>query len=129
MTLVLILDSDAHVRASLTSGLEHSGYQVLRDVRGAAGLTLALIHTPQLVLVGRDLVDMTGLTFAQRLRALPAIPQPILFFMDAASPHIIDVGQQGVFAKPLDLAAVVAHLAQIVPPDAPLPLRERMAGA
>jgi DNA-binding response OmpR family regulator len=130
MPLILILDRNPHVRFTLADAFLTSGYQVLRDSRGAAGLTLVRIHTPQVVLVAWDLVDMAGLTFAQRLRVLPGVVQPALFLLgvDAAACRS-DVGHYGVFPTPTDVAAVLTQVALVAPPESPLLLGAGMVGA
>ena len=131
MPLILILDRDARVRIALAEAFLAHGYAVLRDSRGAAGLILARIHLPQVVLVARDLVDMDGLTFAQRLRSVPLAVQPalVLLGMDRAPMLQRAVDHCGVFPKPLDMAAVLTQVALVAPADVPAPLRERMVGA
>jgi DNA-binding response OmpR family regulator len=130
MPLLLILDRDARVRISLADAFLTRGYAVLRDSRGAAGLILARIHMPQVVLVARHLVDMHGLTFAQRLRATPLVEQPalVLLGIDCGTPlHAIN--HCGVFPKPLDMAAVLAQVALVAPCDGTALPRERLVGA
>ena len=117
MTTLLILDSDLHVRALLAQHCAAHGYRVLQDATGTAGLTLVLTFTPHVVLVDRTLADIDGLAFAQRLRMLPFIPQPILYLlgMDQRA-ALIDVEQRETFPKPLDVAQVLTRLLQDAPP-------------
>jgi DNA-binding response OmpR family regulator len=130
MTTLLILDRDARVRTALAEAFLARGYHVLRDARGAAGLTLVMVYTPQVVLVAQNLVDMAGLTFAQRLRALPAVAQPALFLLGMDHPaHLMNVDPCGIFPTPLDLAAVLAQVALVAPRDAAPLLGERRVGA
>jgi DNA-binding response OmpR family regulator len=131
MPLILILDRNARVRAALAAAFLAQGYPVLRDARGAAGLILTRMHMPQVVLVARDLVDMDGLTFAQRLRAIPLVVQPalVLLGIDRAAVLGSAVDPCGVFPKPLDLAAVLTQVALVAPCDGALMPRERLLEA
>ena len=110
MSLILILDRDARVRIALAEAFLAHGYAVLRDSRGTAGLILARIHMPQVVLVACSLVDMDGLTFAQRLQSVPLAVQPALVLLDMdrdAALHTVD--HCAAFPKPLEMAAVLTR--------------------
>jgi CheY-like chemotaxis protein len=130
MPLILILDRDPRVRCTLADTFLACGYHVLRDSRGAAGLTLVRIHMPQVVLLAQQLVDMAGLTFAQRLRTVPGLLQPALFLLGTDHPaDRSEVGHSGVFPTPLDLAAVLTQVALVAPSERPPLLGARMVGA
>lgn len=70
---VLIIDDDAHLTATLTLGLETSGYRVVSAPDATSGWKLAHIHLPDLILCDIDMPDKDGRRLLKEMQADPAL--------------------------------------------------------
>jgi two-component system nitrogen regulation response regulator NtrX len=77
--LVLVVDDEASIRASLSGVLRDEGYQVLEADGGAAALACAAEHAPDAVLLDIWMPGMDGLETLTRLKAShPGLPVVIM---------------------------------------------------
>lgn len=109
---VLVVEDDADGRSRMAETLRGSGLRVLAVGRGREGLRLALELTPDLVVLGHRLHDITGDEICRELRAHPAsagVPIVIL----SASPESISAtdrsaGPDVVLARPCGFDTILA---------------------
>ena len=68
---VLLVTQDSSESAAIAFSLESNGYQVQRATSGADGLSIALLESPELVLVEMRSPGMDATEFCRALRASP----------------------------------------------------------
>jgi DNA-binding response OmpR family regulator len=102
---VLAVESDFHIRATITQVLKHEGYQVIEATEAHTALRLARECRPDVIITDASLPDMTGLELCTRLRAMPFVNVvPILFLSVNASAQyaaqVLDSGGDDFLRKP-----------------------------
>ena len=76
---ILVIDYDLDVTEQIQRTLQEEGYQVLTTVTGQAGIALAELERPNLILLDIDLPDVDGYAVCRALRGNPATAKvPIL---------------------------------------------------
>jgi len=76
---VLVVDDNADSREAIGELLRSWGHEVLVGADGCEGITLALEHRPDMVLVDIGLPDMDGHEVARRIRGVEDAPILIAF--------------------------------------------------
>jgi CheY-like chemotaxis protein len=76
---VLIVDDDQEGRDALRAFLRSWGYEVAVAADGREGITVALEHRPDVVLLDIHLPDMDGYEVARRIRAAGDAPSLVAF--------------------------------------------------
>jgi two-component system, OmpR family, response regulator MprA len=111
--LVLVVEDDPAVRASLERSLEFEGYAVVTAGDGAAGLAAVAEHRPDAVLLDLGLPRIDGLDVCRRLRA-EGDGTPILMLTARDSIHDLvtglDAGADDYLPKPFALEELLARL-------------------
>ena len=105
--VILCVDDDQDILASLRVVLESKGYVVASASTAADALAAYAQHRPDLLIVDLMMEDVdSGLTFARELKARGnTVP---LIFLSSAGDYLygtVDVGEvgaSGVFQKPID---------------------------
>lgn len=107
--LLLVVDDDRLVLATLVSGLRSAGFDVIEAENGEDAILLAREHTPQLALLDIRMSGMTGLDVARYLASQTEIP--FMFLSAFGDPEIVQeassYGAMGFLVKPLDVKQVV----------------------
>ena len=90
-------------------------WKLLEAATGAEGLRLALAEQPHLLLTDMNLPDMSGLDIVKQIRQQPATRrmQVIAVTADALPQQqemARQIGVDGYWTKPLDLALILKHL-------------------
>ncbi|MEO6876946.1 MAG: response regulator [Gemmatimonadaceae bacterium] len=127
MTTVLVVEDNPANMTLAVFLLESAGHRVLSAIDAEAGLTLARVEQPDLILMdiqlpGMDGLEATGvLKASEETRAIPVIALTALA-MKGDEERIRAAGCDGYIAKPMAykefLATVAAQLAQ-APTGAP----------
>lgn len=106
---ILIVDDDRLILATLRTGLEHAGFDVLQASSGADGWRLAVDSRPDLALLDVRMPGMSGIELAQRLRAETEVP-----FMIFSAYGDLDIARQaaeygavGYLVKPIDTPQII----------------------
>ncbi len=106
---ILIVDDDRLILATLRTGLEHAGFEVLQATSGAEGWRLAVDSRPDLALLDVRMPGMSGIELAQRLRAETEVP-----FMIFSAYGDLDIARQaaeygavGYLVKPIDTPQII----------------------
>ena len=112
---VLVVESDASVRALIVELLDDAGFAVLQTDRGDAGLRLAEEHTPTVVLVDHVLPDMTGLDLLEHLRRHSTTRHIPVVMVSGRIQQLHDVGfgADRVLPMPFDIDVLLAHVEQL----------------
>jgi len=76
-TQILLIEDDPAVACALQDGLQREGYHVQWSNTGAEGISYALDHRPQLVILDVRLPDGSGFDFCRKIRE-QGLRQPIL---------------------------------------------------
>jgi len=124
--LVLVVEDDPAVRASLERSLEFEGYDVVTAADGATGLTAVGRHHPDAVLLDLGLPRLDGLEVCRRLRADgDATPILMLTARDSTRDRVtgLDAGADDYLPKPFALEELLARLRALLrrlPPSDPV---------
>src|SRR3954451_5218824 len=80
MVTVLVADDDADIRDLVVFKLEQAGHHVIAVGDGAAALTAAREHAPDLAVLDIMMPGMSGIDVCRELRASPATAHlPVIF--------------------------------------------------
>jgi two-component system, sensor histidine kinase len=115
---VLIVEDQPDVGESLGLLLAALGHEVQQARNGAAGIAMALSDPPDVVLLDIGLPGLDGYEVARRLRGqLPSEAPTRLYALTGYTQpedrqRAIDAGFDGFLAKPVDLEALTAALAE-----------------
>jgi two-component system, OmpR family, response regulator MprA len=111
--LLLVVEDDPAVRASLERSLEFEGYSVVSAGDGSAGLAAVGEHRPDAVLLDLGLPQLDGLEVCRRLRAGgDATPILVLTARDSTPDLVtgLDAGADDYLPKPFALEELLARL-------------------
>lgn len=117
MKNILIVEDDSKIVAALEIRLKAGGYTTLASGDAASGLSKAVQHQPDLIVLDISLPAGDGLQLGRQLRSLPETRRiPIVFVTANKDPElrekVMDLGAAGLFEKPYDadeLLAVIGH--------------------
>jgi two-component system, OmpR family, response regulator MprA len=121
---VLIVDDDAHIRASLRRTLAFEGYQVREAGDGSGALEAALDELPDLVILDVMLPGIDGMEVCRRLREVNDVPILMLTAREGTSAQVqgLDAGADDYLVKPFvkdELLARIRALLRRRAPDGP----------
>ena len=111
--LVLVVEDDPAVRASLERSLAFEGYDVVTASDGAAGLEAVTRYRPDAVLLDLGLPVLDGLEVCRRLRAAGDLtPVRMLTAREATRDRVagLDAGADDYLPKPFALEELLARL-------------------
>lgn len=123
MTRILVIEDDPDIADFVRRGLIYKDYEVDVQIDGEAGLSAALDHPPDLVLLDLMIPKVDGVEVCRRLRAGSKVPIIILTARDSVTDKIsgLDAGADDYVTKPFAfdelLARVRAHLRRKEPED------------
>ena len=109
---VLIIDNDPGVGRMLRPLLEGEGYKVRWSLNGETGLTQAVEHRPDVIILELDLPDRDGFMVLDVLREWNTAPVLILTLRAGASDKVraLDGGANDYMVKPFAPEEVLARL-------------------
>lgn len=108
---VLIIDDDADLRYSLKRVLSGGEYRVIEADSGEAGLKVAGVEHPQVILLDNRMPGMTGIEALQHLRGVNPNAMIILMTAYGTTQTTIEAMKFGAFdyiMKPFDLKKILA---------------------
>jgi CheY-like chemotaxis protein len=114
--LILVIERDPHMMALERYFLEGAGFRVEFVDDGERGLEVARRLVPAIVVAEILLPRLDGLSVCRRLKgdeATRAIPV-LLFSILAAADRARDAGADAFLQKPLDDAALISTVAQLL---------------
>ena len=114
-TTILVIDHDVDVAENIQRVLSAEGFEVLTAITGQAGVVLAELNRPRLVLLDIDLPDVDGYEVCRTLRAVPSTAKiPILIYSNRT--EVADkvagfkAGADDYIIKPVAPAELVARV-------------------
>jgi len=111
--LVLVVEDDPAVRASLERSLAFEGYTVVSAADGVAGLEAVATHRPDVVVLDLGLPRLDGLEVCRRLRAAgDGVPVLMLTARESTGDRVrgLDAGADDYLPKPFVLEELFARL-------------------
>ncbi len=114
--VALIIDDEIQIRRLLRLALESRGYKVLDAADGQLGLSEAVYHTPDVILLDLGLPDMDGLEVLKRLREWSDVPVLVLSVRDREAVKIaaLENGADDYVTKPFSTGELAARLTAIL---------------
>ena len=117
MSTILVIDDDAYMRELLRLHLTNAGYEVLMAEDAVVGGHYLIRQRPDLILLDVEMPFMTGLEFAEALRADPAVSHiPVVFISsrDDCEDSAKELGARAFLQKPLLADHLLATVAGCV---------------
>jgi len=115
---ILVIDDDLGFRLMLQKLLESAGYQVTTGEEGQSGLEAAWDHKPDLIISDMDMPINNGYKTIEMFRDDPDVKAPIIIVSGVVDLRdeklVLDAGASGFFRKPVDQAALLAKVSQLL---------------
>ena len=115
---ILVIDDDLGFRLMLQKLLESAGYQVTTGEEGQSGLEAAWDHKPDLIISDMDMPINNGYKTIEMFRDDPDVKAPIIIVSGVVDLRdeklVLDAGASGFFRKPVDQAALLAKISQLL---------------
>ncbi|HHY58504.1 MAG TPA: response regulator [Chloroflexi bacterium] len=109
---VLVVDDEIQIRRFLRISLEANNYRVYEAENGAAALTQAALHRPDVIILDMNLPDMAGVEVLRRLREWATTPVIMLSVRAADMDKVdaLDAGADDYLTKPFSTVELLARL-------------------
>lgn len=110
--LILIVDDDPLILATLTIGLNHAGYQVLEASSGEIALELCQQQLPDLVILDIQMSGMSGIETAKQI--YQQFHLPFLFLTAVTDRYMVTSavreGALGFLVKPIEMTQLIPSI-------------------
>ena len=109
---ILVIDDEPQILRALRTILTEKLFQVTTASRGEEGLTLAVTHEPDLIILDLGLPDMDGVEVCTRLREWTQIPIIVLSVRDSERDKVaaLDTGADDYLTKPFGIEELLARV-------------------
>ena len=109
---ILIVEDDKKISMALTVRLKSEGYEVVTAYDGVQGVSFAVKHEPDLILLDISMPAGNGLMVAERLLNLASTANiPVIIMTASKKPELTDkavsLGVKGYFEKPFDTEQLI----------------------
>jgi DNA-binding response OmpR family regulator len=113
--VILAIDSDLELLATLRASLERHGYTFLLATDGLSGLRQLYAYRPDLVLLEATLPSMDGWEVCERIRQVCDIPVIMLSSLDSEDAKIrgLSLGADDYMVKPISVNELLARIEAI----------------
>jgi CheY-like chemotaxis protein len=115
---ILVIDDDLGFRLMMQKLLESAGYQVTTGEEGQSGLEAAWDHKPDLIISDMDMPINNGYKTIEMFRDDPDVKAPIIIVSGVVDLRdeklVLDAGASGFFRKPVDQAALLAKVSELL---------------
>jgi len=110
--LILLVEDEPQMRRFLRVALEGTGYRYLEAGTGQEGLTLAVQHRPEAILLDLGLPDMDGLEVVTRLREWSRTPVIVISARGQEGDKVaaLDAGADDYLTKPFGTRELLARI-------------------
>jgi CheY-like chemotaxis protein len=112
---ILVVDDDAPILGLMKNLLREFGFQAVTASTGDEAIEEARRHRPALILLDKNMPEMSGHEVIQALRTEPgleAVPILILSGDPISRSELKALGAEGAVQKPFDIPALVAQIRQ-----------------
>ena len=111
MTKVLVIDDEPQIRRFLRSGYELHGFSVFEAENAAAGLRVATMNSPDLIVLDLNLPDLDGAEVLERLRSWSNIPIIVLSIQadEQEKVRLLKGGADDYVVKPFGISELLAR--------------------
>jgi two-component system, OmpR family, KDP operon response regulator KdpE len=108
---ILVIDRERQVRRFIAAGLELYGYSVTEAEYGAAGISVATVIRPDLIILDPSLSDMNGDDVLKTIRSCSNVPVIILSMQseEEHKVHFLRGGADDYMTKPFGIAELAAR--------------------
>jgi DNA-binding response OmpR family regulator len=118
-SLILIIEDDISAARLAEYTLEHAGYEVIKAHDGYEGLSKAIKHHPDLIILDIMLPGIDGFEVCQRLRERPDMnTMPILVISAKSQEEDIrfgmEIGASEYITKPVEPAFMLEKIAGLL---------------
>ncbi|MEG1547303.1 MAG: response regulator transcription factor [Clostridia bacterium] len=109
---ILIIEDEKEIVRFLTLELDHEGYMVQAAYDGRTGLSMALEHEYDLILLDVMLPELNGMEILRRLRKEKDTPVIMLTARDTVMDKVtgLDVGANDYITKPFHIEELLARV-------------------
>ena len=119
MSLILIVEDNDKNMKLVRDIVRHKGHSTLEATTGEAGVQLATLHRPDLILMDIQLPGIDGIEALRRIRAQPALADvPVIAVSASVMPddqrHIVSSGFDAFVPKPISLKPFVAVVERLL---------------
>jgi two-component system cell cycle response regulator DivK len=116
--LILIVEDNEKTRKLLRDVLQFKGYRTIEAEMGEDGVTLAMQHKPDLILMDYQLPGIDGIEAFRRIRNSPDTAHiPIVAVTASAMPEdakkMKEAGFDGFLTKPINVKGFVQFVADV----------------
>jgi len=119
---ILVVDDDPTILATVSETLDLEGYPVLTATNGAEALQTLQREPVALVLLDMRMPVLDGWGFIRAARERGLNPTVVVMTATAdARRWAVEIGAQGVLAKPFDLDELIAEVQRLGPSVPPPP--------
>jgi len=111
--IILVVDDDGPILALMKNLLREFGFQAVTASTGDQAIGEARRHRPALVLLDKNMPEMSGDEVIRALRAEPGLaPVPILILSGEpiSRNELKALGADGAVQKPFDIPALIAQI-------------------
>ena len=121
MSLILVVEDDDDIRDYLVLRLQRLGHDVVAAADGQAGLELAGIHRPDLVVTDWSMPRLTGIELCAAIREQPEVSDvPILVITarssETAAAEALAAGADDLMLKPFIPVELVRRVGALLSP-------------
>ena len=115
---ILVIDDDLGVRLMLRKLFESAGYQVITGEEGQSALEAAWDHKPDLIVSDMDMPINNGYKTIEMFRNDPDVQAPVIIVSGVVDTRdaklVLDAGASAFFRKPVDQAALLAKVSELL---------------
>jgi two-component system, OmpR family, KDP operon response regulator KdpE len=111
MTKVLVIDDEPQIRRFLRAGYELHNFTVLEAEDAAAGLRMATMNSPDLIVLDLNLPDLDGAEVLERLRSWSNVPVIVLSIQadEHEKVRLLKAGADDYVVKPFGISELLAR--------------------
>jgi len=115
-TMVLVVDDDAKIVATISRYLEHGGMTAISAANGIEALARARDARPDLIVLDRMLPELDGLSVCRILRSESSVPIIMLTARSAEHERLegLDLGADDYVVKPFSPRELVARVRAVL---------------
>lgn len=116
MSLILVVDDDAHIRSVVRFTLEAAGYRVAEAADGAQALALCGRSAPALLVLDIMMPGLDGIEVCRRLRRSSTVPIVFMSCRDEEVDRIIglEIGGDDYVTKPFSPRELLARVRAVL---------------